>query len=201
MSTVPGADDRTAALIRAAAVEAMAANGYFGTSVRDIAARAGLSPGAMYHHFSDKHALLADILDRGMDRLLRATEEALYAADNHPAERLRAIVSVHVRMHMDRQAESFLGNTELRSLESGARELVLSKRDAQQRMFDRVVADGTRQGLFATRHPREAARWIVAACTSVATWYRPAGELSPEQIVTRYQAIALDTVGYRSEDR
>jgi AcrR family transcriptional regulator len=190
-------DDSTTELIRAAAVRVMAAHGYHATSVRDIAAEAGLSPGAMYHHFSDKQALLADILNRGMDRLLQATEEALYEADPDPVQRLTAIISAHMLIHMQHQADSFLGNSELRSLSPAARDLVVSKRDAQQRMFDRVIADGVRRGVFTTRHPREAARWIVNACTSVATWYRPTGELSPDQIVQRYCDIALDTAGYR----
>ncbi|TDE18927.1 TetR/AcrR family transcriptional regulator, partial [Actinomadura sp. 6K520] len=40
----------------------MAENGYHGTSVRDIAVRAGLSPGALYYHFESKQELLATIM-------------------------------------------------------------------------------------------------------------------------------------------
>jgi AcrR family transcriptional regulator len=192
---LPG-DEPTAAALIAAAVAVMAVHGYHGTSVRDIAAAAGTSPAVLYHHFASKHGLLATILDRGVDVLVRATEEALYAAPDDPVARLEAIVGVHVRVHMESQRESLLGNSELRALDSGARALVVAKRDAQQRMFDRVVHDGVRRGVFHTPYPTDAARVITTACTAVAAWYRANGPLPAGEIIARYRRVALDTAGY-----
>jgi AcrR family transcriptional regulator len=189
----PG-DDPVAATLLAAAVEVMAAQGYHGTSVRDIAAAAGTSPGLLYQYFASKAALLETMLDRGMDVLVAATEAALDAAGDDPAARLRAIVGAHVRVHLDSQRESLLGNSELRALAAGARSGVVAKRDVQQRIFERVVRDGVRRGAFATEHPREAARVITTAATAVAAWFRPGGELDADEIVARYQDVALDTV-------
>lgn len=198
-TVVTDADDPTAAAILGAAVAVMAEHGYHGTSVRDIAAQAGVSPGAIYHHFGSKQSVLVTILDRGIDRLVRMTEDALFAAGDDPAERLRAIVETHVLAHARGRRESFIGNSELRSLESVGRALIVTKRDAQQRMFDRVVADGVARGVFTTPFPVEAARVIVSACTAVATWFRTDGPLSPEEVVERYKRVALDTVGYVGE--
>jgi AcrR family transcriptional regulator len=192
---LPG-DEPTAAALIAAAVEVMAVHGYHGTSVRDIAAAAGSSPAVLYHHFTSKHGLLVTVLDRGMDVLVRAAEQALYDAPDDPAVRLTAIVGVHVRVHLESQRESLLGNSELRSLEPAARALVVSKRDTQQRMFDRVVHDGVRRGVFTTPYPEEASRSVTTACTAVAAWYRAGGPLSGDEVVARYQRVALDTVGY-----
>lgn len=51
-------DDRTtAARIRDAAITEFAANGVAGTSIRTIAATAGVSPGLVIHHFSSKEEL------------------------------------------------------------------------------------------------------------------------------------------------
>ena len=192
----PG-DEPTAAALIAAAVEVMAVHGYHGTSVRGIAAAAGTSPAILYHHFSSKHALLVTVLDRGLDVLIAATEEALDAVGHDPADRLTAIVGAHVRVHLSSQRESLLGNSELRSLEPAARALIVAKRDVQQRIFDRVVRDGVRRGAFGTAHPGDAARVITTACTAVAAWYRPDGPLSGEAIVDRYRAIALDAVAWK----
>lgn len=196
-TVVLAGDEPTAAALIAAAVEVMAVHGYHGTSVRDIAAAAGTSPAILYHHFSSKHALLATILDRGLDVLIAATEEALDAAGHDPADRLAAIVGAHVRVHLSSQRESLLGNSELRSLEPAARALIVAKRDVQQRTFDRVVRDGVRRGVFGTAFPGDAARMITSACTAVAAWYRQGGPLSGEDIVDRYCAIALDAVGWK----
>jgi AcrR family transcriptional regulator len=190
-------DDPAAAALMAAAVDVMAVHGYHGSSVRDIAAAAGTSPALLYHHFTTKHDLLATMLDRGLDVLIAATELALDLAGDAPPDRLRAVVAAHVRVHLDSQRESLLGNSELRSLEPAARALVVAKRDVQQRIFERVVRDGVRRGAFATALPAEAARFITSACTAVAGWYRPGGPLGADDIVARYQLVALDVVAYR----
>ncbi|BDB19299.1 TetR family transcriptional regulator [Pseudomonas sp. CYM-20-01] len=72
-------EDTRARLI-ASAREAFAAQGYVNTSMDDFTARAGLTRGALYHHFGDKKGLLAAVvaqLDSEMDaRLQRITDEA-----------------------------------------------------------------------------------------------------------------------------
>ncbi|MGV0806597.1 TetR/AcrR family transcriptional regulator [Mycolicibacterium setense] len=193
--TLPG-DEPTAAALIAAAVEVMAVHGYHGTSVRDIATAAGTSPAILYHHFGSKQELLALLLDRGLDLLVAATEEALDLAGDDPADRLRAVVGAHVRTHLESHRESFIGNSELRALDSGSLRGVVAKRDVQQRIFDRVVRDGVRRGVFGAPHAEDAARFITAACTAVASWYREGGPLKPDEIVQRYQQIALDAVRY-----
>lgn len=51
-----------------AAVAAFADSGYNGTSIRDVATRAGLSHTGVLHHFPDKTALLEAVLDRSVGR-------------------------------------------------------------------------------------------------------------------------------------
>lgn len=199
-SAVLDTDDATAADLINAAIAVMVEKGYHGTSVRDIATAAGVSVGTLYNHFGSKHDLLVLIMNRVMDGLVTRTEDALFRAGTDPADRLRALVGVHVRGHAERPFESMIGNTELRSLEPAALELVVSKRDAQQRMFDRVVTDGVERGVFTTTDPVNAARFVVSACTAVASWFRPGGAMSEADVVDRYQRIALDAVGYRACD-
>ncbi|MFW0794954.1 TetR/AcrR family transcriptional regulator [Gordonia sp. CPCC 205515] len=202
LSTAPSSavyptDDPAAADLITAAVQTMAAKGYHGTSVRDIAGSAGVAVGSLYNYFGSKHGLLALILNRGMDNLVENTEDALLQAGTDPVERLRAIVGVHVGRHTRSPLESLLGNSELRSLEPDARAVIVTKRDVQQRMFERVIADGVARGVFHTAHPRETALFVISACTAVATWFRPDGALPAAEVTARYQDVALDAVGYR----
>ena len=44
--------------------------GYRATTLRDIAAKAGLSVGNIYHHFPDKHAIYQRLIERYWERLL-----------------------------------------------------------------------------------------------------------------------------------
>ena len=181
-----------------AAIVAMSEHGYHGTSVRDIADRAGMSSAALYHHFSSKQDLLFHITDRGIEALVRQTEAALAASPDDPAEQLRAIVRVHVRTHAENQQGSFIGNSEIRSLEPANRAIVVSKRDQQKRIFDHVVDDGVERGVFTTPYPKEATMALVTMCTAVAQWYRPDGALRPDEIADRYAELGLAMLGYRA---
>ncbi|MCR4540232.1 TetR/AcrR family transcriptional regulator [Pseudomonas sp. 18.1.10] len=72
-------EDTRARLI-ASARQAFATQGYANTSMDDFTARAGLTRGALYHHFGDKKGLLAAVvaqLDSEMDtRLQHITDHA-----------------------------------------------------------------------------------------------------------------------------
>lgn len=192
-------DDATFAAILDAAVRVFGSRGYHGTSVRDIAEAAGLSPGSLYNHFSSKHDLLVVILERSLDNLVAASEDALYVAAPDPVSRLCALVRQHVHAHAVSRVESYIGNSELRSLTKEARHLIVSKRDTQQRMFDRVVRDGAQQGVFTAEDPAMASRYIVTACTAVATWYRIDGAVDIDALVRKYQQLSLSCVGYRGD--
>jgi len=47
-----------------AALELFSHQGYRATSMRDIAAKAGVSTGNVYHHFKDKEAIFRELLDQ-----------------------------------------------------------------------------------------------------------------------------------------
>ncbi|MGR0220469.1 TetR family transcriptional regulator [Agromyces sp. ZXT2-6] len=57
MRSIPAGDATTASRIRDAAVARFGAGGFARTSVRDIAADAGVSPGLVIHHFGSKEGL------------------------------------------------------------------------------------------------------------------------------------------------
>lgn len=177
-----------------AAIAVMAEHGYHGTSVRDIAERAGVSPAALYHHFGSKQEVLATIMERGIEALLRRTGAALAAAGEAPADRLRALVQVQILFHLEDQRGTLLGTSELRALDEPVRSRHITKRHRQQRLFDGVVNHGVQVGAFATPIPLQASRAIVVMCTGVASWFRPRGPLSRAEVVREYQRLALDMV-------
>ncbi len=76
----------------AAAVELVAEAGVEAVSVREVARRAGVSPGAPFRHFPHRTALLTAVAEEAMDRLSISVRDALEAAAGEPAlRRFRAI--------------------------------------------------------------------------------------------------------------
>lgn len=183
----------------AAAVENFTALGYHGTSMRDIARTAGVTVASIYHHFASKQEVLQHIMVGTITDLLAATREAVDAAvaagADSPTERLEALVDTWILFHTTRQAEALIGASELRSLDEAGRAMVVGYRDEQEALFRSIVEDGVREGVFATRYPREAARAIIEMGYSVSSWYRLGGELSPTDMSQRYRELARGTVG------
>jgi Transcriptional regulator len=180
-----------------AALALFAEKGFHGSSVREVALRAGVSVAGLYHHFPSKGQLLEQLIDETMDALIVTTTQALQGHENDPVASLSAVVSAHVRFHIEFQRQSFVGNTELRSLVSPARERILRKRDRQSAFFDAAVTSGLEAGVFSVANPAEAARAIVTMCTAVATWFRHGRQLSADEVVGRYCALSLLMVGSR----
>jgi AcrR family transcriptional regulator len=183
--------------ILVAALSCFLEKGYAGTSVRDIAARAGISVPGLYHHYPSKIVLLERLMEQTMDDLISQTGGALERARPDPVDRFSAVVTAHVRFHCERSEESFIGNSELRSLSGEVRKNVMEKRDRQQAFFTRVVEEGLEAGTFDVKHPHITAVALASMCTAVATWYHRDGTLSPEDVVSIYRDLALDMVGFR----
>lgn len=183
---------------RAALLECAVSNfterGYHGTSMRDIASDAGVTVASIYHHFTSKQEILQEIMVRTMTDTIALTRAALVASPNVPAQQLDAIVRAWVHFHTTRQQEALIGASELRSLDDEGRRLVVTLRDEQEAIFREVIDRGVAVGDFATPFPREAARAVINMGYSIASWYRIAGSISPDQMAERYSELALGTV-------
>lgn len=167
--------------------------GYHGSTVRDIAQRAGLSVPGVYHHWPSKQHLLVALMDVAMDELLTRSSQARAEVDG-PVERFARLVESLVLFHTYRRELGFIGASEMRSIDEPARTRIVAQRIAQQRMVDEEVAEGVRRDVFATRRPHEASRAVVTMCVALPTWWSPDGPASPEDIAAQYVEFALDLV-------
>ncbi len=79
-----------------AALELFSTQGYRATPLRQIAERAGLSVGNIYHHFPSKHAIYQRLIDRYWERLLDPELELnqLFAAASFPEDLERLAVAI-----------------------------------------------------------------------------------------------------------
>ncbi|GID28706.1 TetR/AcrR family transcriptional regulator [Paractinoplanes brasiliensis] len=177
-----------------AALQAFYEHGYHGTTTRDLARRSGLSVPGVYHYYPSKQDILFDLMNVVIDELLTRSKQALRDAAPDPRSQFDALVESLLRFHMYRRTGATVSTAELRSLEPGNRERYVAKRDEQQRMLDRVVLDGVRDGVFSTPYPKDASRAIASLCVGVASWYRPDGSLPVEALLERYLQIARSIV-------
>jgi AcrR family transcriptional regulator len=178
-----------------AAIDAMFTNGYHGTSVREIADRAGMSVANVYYYFPSKHDLLFRFMEGSATQLLEQLQAMLATAEPDPRVRLSEAVRLFVQRHTVRQAAAFVAATELRALDPEARAVVVDRRNAIESLFRRIVQDGADSGVFVVEDVALAVRAILDMASSVSSWYRPDGSLSGDDIADRYVGLALAVVG------
>ena len=154
-----------------AAVAVMGEDGYEGASMRDMAARAGVSVAALYYHFPSKHDLLREFLDEAWEVSLARIDRRLRARrrrSGRPARR--------DRRHDHRLATSTTTSPSWRRvvalrdytrLDPPERAAIEGKRQRLLDLIAEVIAAGVERGEFTIDEPVAAAHAILALTASV----------------------------------
>lgn len=180
-----------------AAIESFAAKGFHGTTTRDIASAAGMSPAAVYVHHKSKEELLYLISKEGHERTLRLVEDGI-ASSADPVAQLRAVMHAFAAHHARGHTGARIVNYELAALnDEHLAEISEYRRAIERRMRD-VVTAGVTTGVFQTSNPRMTALALLSLGIDVARWYRDEGDWSPEDIADHYCELALRMVGAAS---
>ena len=185
----------TEQLIVDAAIAAMFEHGYHGTSVRQIADRAGMSVANVYYYFPSKHDLLFRFMEGSAIQLQARLQELLEGLPADHVERFRAAIRLFVERHTVSQAAAFVASTELRALDDEARAAVIARRNGIEEVFRAIVREGVDAGVFQVDDLKMTVRAILDMGSSVSSWYRAGGSLSGAEISDRYVGLALKLVG------
>ena len=184
------------ARLLAAAIAAFSAKGFHGTTTRDIAAAAGMSPAALYVHHRSKEELLHLISREGHERTLALCEAAV-AGGGTPTEQLERLVADFVRHHVVNHTSARVVNYEMAAL-SPEHQAEIGE---QRRRIDRVVRDllerGAAAGDFTTPDPAMTASALLSLGIDVARWYRDEGGWTADDVAAHYVELARRMVGAR----
>ncbi|MDP3894910.1 TetR/AcrR family transcriptional regulator [Nocardioides sp.] len=192
----PSRADATRARLLEAAVAAFSERGFHGTTTRDIAAAAGMSPAALYVHHRSKEELLHLISRAGHERTLGMVREGIASSDD-PAEQLRHVVHDFAAHHARDHTSARIVNYELAALSPDhLREITALRQQIDHEMRD-LVERGVAAGRFDTPDPRMAAVALLSLGIDIARWFRDDGGWTPEDVASRYVEMALRIVGLR----
>ena len=188
--------EETRARLLDAAVTAFSDKGFHGTSTRDIAAAAGMSPAAVYVHHSSKEELLYLISSRGHAHTLDLVRQARASADD-PAAQLAAVIRAFTEHHARNHVSARVVTYELAALTEEHRAEVLELRRAIAAELRSLVETGVRAGVFDTQDAAMAAAALLSLGVDLARWYRDDGGWSPAALADFYADHALRMVGAR----
>ncbi|MEU3398366.1 TetR/AcrR family transcriptional regulator [Streptomyces filamentosus] len=181
------------------AAEVFAAQGYNATTVRKIADAAGMLAGSLYYHFDSKESMLDEILATFLTELWEGYD-AVLAASLGPRETIEALVTESFREIDRHRAAVAIYQKESRHLVDLPRFQYLA--DSQRRFekawlgtLERGVADGV---FRADLDVRLTYRFVRDTVWVAASWYRPGGRHSPEEIARQYLSMVLDGIAVRA---
>ena len=180
-----------------AASQAFADKGFHATTTRDIAARAGMSPAAVYVHFATKEALLYELSLVGHRAALHVVASAAGSAADDPRTRLGAVVSEFAAWHARHRRTARVVQYELAALTPGHRKVIAALRRDIQEQVRTLLDAGVRAGDFVVPDVEGTALALLSLVVDVARWYRPDGPRSPEDIGALYADLALRMVTKR----
>ena len=169
----------------AAAVQLFAEYGYHAATMRDIARIAGIQAASIYYHYPSKQELLVEIMESHM-RTLNANLERIVNKHNTVQQRLYEAISNHIRLHTTYKSEFFIIDTEIRALEGENRAKILALRDRYEDLIQELLQEGMEQRVLRQTDVKISSYAIIAMCTEVAQWFRPAGRLSVQQVIEMY---------------
>jgi len=161
------------------------AQGYTGTTMRDIAAAVGVLPGSLYAHIDGKETLLLEIVEAGIGQFL-AVANAVAAGSGDPEERLRQLIKGHVAIVAQNAERTLVVFHQWRYLTGENLSLVVGKRRQYEAIMTTLVEDGRRAGIF---NPdldlKTSVLGLLGALNWTAEWYKPGGPDTGEQIGER----------------
>ncbi|GAA1966046.1 TetR/AcrR family transcriptional regulator [Nocardioides panacihumi] len=199
MSVIPeGAarGDLARARLLEAAVEAFGAKGFHGTTTRDIAAAAGMSPAAVYVHHRSKEELLYTVSRDGHQRTLELVEAAA-SAPGTPSERLAAVARSFGRYHAEGHTWARIVNYELTALSPDHLEEIRGLRIGIEQAVRGTIEAGIASGEFDVPDPGMATTAVLSLGIDIARWYREDGRWSPADVGDHMADLALRIVGAR----
>jgi TetR/AcrR family transcriptional regulator, cholesterol catabolism regulator len=184
-----------------AATELFYSRGAFATTVRDITAACGLTPGSLYNHFASKEQLLYLLI---RDTHLQVDEQlaiVIADAEGSPGIQLAGAVRLLVAQSAGQRARSRVANREYTTLaEDRRREITMIRRRMRDRLTD-VLEAGLRSEEFALigRQDHAAAALtanvIATMCANISEWSRENHPLKLPDLQDQYVQMSLRLVG------
>ena len=139
--------------------------GYAHTSMDDLTARAGLTRGALYHHFGDKKGLLAAVveqLDAEMDVRLRAITDT--AEDDWEGFRQRC--RAYLEMALEPEIQRIVLRDARAVFGGGSPEAQRHCMESLRQLIERLVL----QGVFIDIHAQALAALIYGSLAEATVW-------------------------------
>lgn len=164
--------------------------GYMATSMRDIAEKMGIEAASLYNHISGKEEILHSICFDMAHLFIRAIDEVndiYFDAE----KKLRMAIQNHIEILTANLTRSTVFLHEWKYLTGENRSAFIALRDKYEKEFTVILQNGEDENLFKEVDKKFAVLNILSSLNWITEWYKPTGEMTPEQIATKLSDFVL----------
>lgn len=159
-------------------------HGYAATSMRDLARAIGIEPASLYSHIKGKEELLRDIC-LGIGEDFHTALDTALESNDPPEVQFRAAIRAHIGVIIDNIDASGVFFVDWRYLTEPNITLFRNLRHDYEQKFRNILRAGIRHGVFRETDIRFTMRMIFSAINGTHEWYKPNGQLDPDDISTQ----------------
>ena len=157
--------------------------------MQDVADHLGLVKGNLYYYFKNKEDLIYHCHVKSVEVSLAALERAR-AAEGTPGVRLHALLTEHILALTEGDYSGVL-LADMEHMSAPRRRHYVKMRDAFEAGVRDLIAEGIACGEFEKQDARLAGFAMLGAINWIPKWYRPDGELRPQEIARSYSDMFL----------
>lgn len=174
-----------------AAVDLFQERGYLGTTVDDIAERAGVTKRTVYHHMGSKEHILSEIHSHFIDEGLRRWE-VIVEAGGTATQVLSALIDAHVKIVSAHHKAIAVFFEEAKHLNEDSRAEIDRQRDRYEAILRNTIARGVETGEFRSDLNLSVTTLLVlGGLTEMYHWYRPGTRAAQEATIALCRSLTL----------
>ncbi|WP_433503045.1 TetR/AcrR family transcriptional regulator [Pseudonocardia halophobica] len=183
------------AVIRNTALKLFSEGGYTGTSMRDIAATAGVSTANIYNYAESKEELLWNLIRESTDMLTGVAQRVL-AGRVCPVDRLSVLVGAHVEFHVRNPWRARVLAQQVQHLSAVHRRVAKASQAEYQEHFASAIEEGVELRMFRTEHGRLATPAILWMGIGTNRWFVRGGPDTAQSVSRVLTEFALGLLAY-----
>ena len=182
-----------AELILDAAARFFAERGFPGASMSDLAHECGISKALVYHYYTNKEALLYDITERYMARLVALCDE-IESQTLPPRAHLRALIRRFLDEYQTSQSRHMVLTHDAKFLDAPRRRIIVARQRHVIDAFRRAISAAT-GGRLAAADALPAAMLVFGMINWTFTWLKAGGPMSYDEFADWVIAMVESGIG------
>lgn len=177
--------------IFAASVHLFLEKGFNETSMREIAAAAGIGKSTLYDYYRSKDEILVSYYENELRKLMKKARK-ICKKDINNAEKLTKIMFMHLAYLLDNKKHFWKLSLEGQRLAIESQQKIQVSRHLYQDLLREIVEDGIQAGEFRAVNPQITARSILSLLSIAAFTTRPTG--TPEEMLEEILSICFEGI-------